>query len=452
MPRTASSRIIVIPRDSDPADEASFSGAPMPLQDLRNAATNGGVTTPEKPPLPTFNLPPELPTPSASSSAEHRHRTEAEVEAEVQQEEAATFEMIKKYQNLLCLVVGVAILLYGHFFPKTLLVVQAVSVSGGGKLWQAAKDLYHHFLVAKKCLEDELPELARAKDVLQDLAVEIAATMKSIAEHKAQFQAGKVSQGHHDLMTAELNKSLQALRAREQQLTGLNSSLGRVCAAVNPRDISEICLSVYVCIAAAAAAVSHNLLARVAMALKIGASLSEKVLEVRGLDTSLFACPSCVFSSTAQPSLPSPCNQHALKHDTHRSSETGAAVDAQQEWLKTIIRFLSNCIGFSLSYYVEEKVAIYSMCVLGSKTVVDAFEGLVDEFVVTLKLKNNEQTTYEMAAKTVKEMLFVGLVAAGIVIHVQYATLLGLEQGSWTWWALWPVFWFEDLVHSGRLQ
>ena len=444
----------MIPRDGDPADEASASGAPMPLQDLRNvsAATNGGVTTPDKPPLPTFKLPSEPPTPH--SSAEHRHRTEAEVEAEVQQEEAATFEMIKKYQNLWSLIVGVAILLYGHFFPKTLLVVQAVSVSGGGKLRQAAKDLYHHFLVAKKCLEDELPELARAKDVLQDLAVEIAATMKSIAEHKAQFQAGKVSQGHHDLMTAELNKALQALRARQQQLTGLNSSLGRVCAAVNPRDISEICLSVYVCIAAAAAAVSHNLLARVAMALKIGASLSEKVLEVRGLDTSLFARRVTLACSRQPHNLPlPPCNQHVLKHDTHCSSETGAAVDAQQEWLKTIIRFLSNCVGFSLSYYVEEKVAIYSMCVLGSKTAVDAFEGLVHEFIITpLRLHDNENKAYQMAAKTVKEMLFVGLVAAGIVVHVQYATLLGLEQGSWTRWALWPVFWFEELVHSGRLQ
>ena len=286
LPRIASQRVIRIPK-SEVQDLRLIVGSESAIIDAAAAAaatTDAG--TPEKPSSPPrsppsmFKLPLPQPPPLPVYGSEHRHRTEAEVEAEVQVEEAATFEMIAKYHNVWSLLAGLSILLYGHLFPKTLLVAQAVSVSGGGKLTQAMKDLYHHFLVAKKCVEDELPELARAKDVLQSLASDIAATMKRIAEQKALLQAGKVSQGHHDLMTAELNKALAALQSRKQQLMGLNSSVGRICMAVNPTDIQEICLSVYVCVAAAAAAVSHHLLARVAMALKIGASLSEKVMKV----------------------------------------------------------------------------------------------------------------------------------------------------------------------------
>lgn len=142
--------------------------------------------------------------------------------------------------------------------------------------------------------------------------------------------------------------------------------------------------------------------------------------------------------------------QYLLVNDD-LSSESDPVAHAQQEWLKTVICFLSNSVGIAVSYYVEEKVAIFSMCVLGSKYAVDAFHGLVREFVLA-PLRLDVEKSHQLAARMVAEVLFLALVGAGIVVHVRYTALLGLDEGSWTRLALWPVFWFEELVHSGRLQ
>ena len=103
---------------------------------------------------------------------------------------------VENYQFMFQLIMGIVIILYGHFFPMTLLVVQgmlttvnhctpfyptfislllisysyhvrhkAMAITGGPKLRQSFADLYEHYLHAKQIFEDALPEFRLSQGI-----------------------------------------------------------------------------------------------------------------------------------------------------------------------------------------------------------------------------------------------------------------------------------------------
>ena len=348
--------------------------------------------------------------------------TASELDAAADEEIHQAWKWTEKYGHTYAIILGLIIVLYGHFFPRTLLVFQAIAVSGGPKLRQASHDLYHHYVRAKKAFMDEMPELEKGKALLKELAVEIASVVQKIADQNAALNDGKISKRQFETIIAELNRTMDDLKAKKAQLSGVSSSLGRIAASINPQDIEEICLSVYVCLAAAVAAVSSTVLARVAMALKIGQTISERLMNV------LFVHEEMLLE--------------------------GSIAKAQRDWLKAFVDTIAAAVGLYTSCYIEEKMVIFSMCSMGSKLVMDAIEALLREYVM-VPLKLLETKERQKIERVCFQVIGTGVTVVGVLAHLdpRVAHLFGLGGAdSLIRIVLIPFFFVESLLMSDMFK
>lgn len=349
--------------------------------------------------------------------------TTAELDVAADDDIHKTWKWTEKYGHIYAVLIGLIIVLYGHFFPRTLLVFQAIGVSGGPKLRQAFHDLYHHYVRAKKAFMDELPRpLEKGEDPLKELTAEMASVVQKIADQNTALKGGKIPQGQCDSIVAELTKTMEDLKAKQSQLRGMSSSLGRIAASINPQDIEEVCLSVYLCLAGAVAAVSSTVLARVAMALKIGQAMSERVLNVVWVD--------------------------------EQTLVEGSIAKAQRDWLKAGVDTVATAIGLYASCYIEEKMVVFSMCAMGSKLVMDAFEALLREYImIPLKLlETNERRVIE---KVCFQVLGIAVTGMGVWAHIdpRVAHLFGLGgTESLVRVVLIPFFYVESFLTNDLLK
>lgn len=133
---------------------------------------------------------------SPSSTPRNTVRFDETIDETKQNELYQVWGWVENYQCMFQFIIGFVIILYGHFFPMTLLVVQglltndslnvphftllfitlilrlsctsalqAMAITGGPKLQRSFSDLYKHYKNAKQIFEDTLPEFRLSQGI-----------------------------------------------------------------------------------------------------------------------------------------------------------------------------------------------------------------------------------------------------------------------------------------------
>lgn len=253
---------------------------------------------------------------------------------------------------------GLALLLHAPQLPNTVLLVQALRVSGLPLLAQAFQALRDAYFKSKSKLIEELPTLLAAKSELEGVQTKIkkltaeleaaAATAKSEGEQlKKQLAQGAITKGQLEDAKAKGQAVLEKEKARiSPQIDGLRSSLKKIDAAgnalkaiaasVEPAHLQTVAAQTYASMLSVLAVSRNKMAASVSVGLQLGQVVFDRVIVVL---------------------LP-----------PHLLTKVGASGGAT--WLSAALSSASSALGVALATVLRRSATTLSACSLGGEVVV----------------------------------------------------------------------------------
>jgi len=178
---------------------------------------------------------------------------------------------------------GLLITLYGHNYATTMLVYQAVSLSGGPILQRAVVHLLKTYRQTRAAMEDE------GKPWAADPSFAAKVTSQR-GDLDAALQRGQITKDVRDAEVASLYATLSALYPSERDstttatapsaATGALSSLRVLVESLEEDKVKTVLLSFYISVTSAVATVLNGGCAKAAVGVRLGHSVSDMSLRL----------------------------------------------------------------------------------------------------------------------------------------------------------------------------
>jgi hypothetical protein len=245
----------------------------------------------------------------------------------------------------------------GSKFTKTLLLIQALSVSGGPVIVKSLHEIGETYKKTRAALKEDLPQILKAKSEIENLRARVSLLGDQLIQVKSDFKNGVIDlrtmQNKEDAIRSEISE----IRASFLKIDAIQGGLVHFMSTVDANNLKIVVGQLYTCLLAGAATVSSQTAAVVTMGLNISRSFIEKVLL-------------------------------ALKgFENNKGFETIEQVVANKSaWWKMASQCVAQASGVVFVYFLRRTASIVSACALGSKMLVESVEDVLDPFLVKASL------------------------------------------------------------------
>ena len=293
---------------------------------------------------------------------------------------------------------GAALLFHGNELLGTVLILQGVRVTGTTEIInKSLNDLYETYKRTRAAIRENMPTLS-----------EIAELERKLSIAAADLKGGKISPQNYEKISRDM-KDLQQSIQRSQ------SFIHSVVSAVNPQHLGDIMKGLHVYLLSVTAVATSTTAATITVGLNIGRTISERT-----------------YSVLYQKNI----NEGDASSSSNANSSSSHESVSAEEWVKSLVQFVGNSIGLSISYFMQKTSLMFGAAMMGSEFMITAFEDVIDPYLERAKiptLKSNH------AAKVVIQS---SLVAVGFLSQLRGGQTYGLK------FIMYPLYLSEAIIQT----
>ena len=140
----------------------------------------------------------------------------------------------RSHRQLVKVIIGGFLLLYGGHFTNTIVFYQAISVTCLPILSKSLQEFSDSYRATRNALKEELPSIIKAEGALADMMNKIDIDRQKLKDLEQQYNLKTITKVEYDMKAAELLISIASMRSDIRKFKAVKSSFAHLKEAMDP--------------------------------------------------------------------------------------------------------------------------------------------------------------------------------------------------------------------------